>query len=150
MSRGCLASKGMPYTKAMPPSGKPVFTAIVPKNKVATVDGKKIEGLLKDVLKAAHNRVTKYPSPPPASTYRRTGDYGRRWTPDGPKMVGGDLVAELGTNLEYASYVGGYNYPREPYQTKLHKQTGWASVETVMTEEWDKREKDIIEAIQGE
>ena len=41
-------------------------------------------------------------------------------------------------------------YPREPYQTKLHKKTGWESIETVMEDEWNKREKDITKAIQGE
>ena len=91
----------------MPPQGKPVFTAIVPKNKVINVDAQRIASLLKDVQRATHNRVAKYPRPPAESTYRRTGEYGRRWTSPAPHMQGDDLVAEIGSNLEYASYVGG-------------------------------------------
>jgi hypothetical protein len=48
-----------------------------------------------------------YPSPPPGSTYRRTGTLGRFWTSAVPEILetSQGISGRYGNNLEYAPYV---------------------------------------------
>jgi hypothetical protein len=46
-----------------------------------------------------------YPSPPPQSTYRRTGTLGRRWVTAPIARTGNTLIGKIGNNLGYAPYV---------------------------------------------
>lgn len=50
-------------------------------------------------------RLHIYPPPPPNSTYRRTGTYGRRWTFE-PRRTLFSVGVEVGNNTIYGPYVG--------------------------------------------
>src|SRR3990167_10112467 len=83
------------------------FEAIVPKKPITKVRRDRIVSELQNIQSGVISRISKYPPQRTGSPYRRTGEYGRRWTKRGPHVVGRDLVAEVGTNLEYAVWVGG-------------------------------------------
>lgn len=124
------------------------FEAIVPKVPIHKASQMKIVARLADIQYAILNRMQDYPSKT-SPNYRRTGEYGRRWTKSGPSVKGNDLVAEVGTNLEYAPFVGGFT-SQPPLQTRVAQRYGWPSVETVADEEWKKGRDELIDAIQGE
>jgi hypothetical protein len=60
-----------------------------------------------------------YPPPPPQSTYRRTGTYGRRWNSRVSGSASG-LTGRVGNNVPYAPFVGS-----SMFQTARHNRTGW-------------------------
>lgn len=135
------------------PNDRIVLTAIVPKGKVAQVNVGKIAQQLQNVLNAARTRLTRYPSQRQPTAYVRTGEYGRRWTTTPPAVIGNDMEGTLGTNLEYAGYVGGLHGPqvsgKPPRQTRVNEAVGWESIEDVAPDEWDAREPEIQRLIQG-
>ena len=124
------------------------FEPIRPKKPITKVRRDRIVSELQNIQSGVINRMSKYPSQRPGSTYRRTGEYGRRWTRRGPRILGKDLVAEVGSNLEYAPYVGG-SKSRRPGQARSSARAGWESIDEVGQEEFDKRKRAIIDAIEG-
>jgi len=71
-----------------------------------------------------HRKLATYPSPPPASTYRRTGTLGRSIT---TKVERSKFTGEVGTNLRYAPYVIGAE------QAAMHRGR-WQTVTSVAEE----------------
>lgn len=69
------------------------------------------------------NKVARYPPPPPASWYRRTGLLGRSW--DYTVELSGELVGIAYNTAPYANLVQGLE------QTGVHKSTGWKRIDDV-------------------
>lgn len=124
------------------------LTAIIPKRPVSNVQLGRIVAALQGWQTASLRRVTKYPRQKPTTRYRRTGEYGRRWTMPPPAIEGSALVARIGSNLSYASFVGGFT-SQDPKQVKSARDVGWASSETVAREEFAKRRAAIVAAVLG-
>lgn len=124
------------------------FEAIVPKVPIHKVSQMKIAAKLADIQYAILNRMKDYPARE-SPNYIRTGKYGKAWTKSGPSVQGQDLVAEVGNNIVYGPYVGGFT-SQAPLQTKVAQRYGWPSVETVADEEWKAGRDELINAIQGE
>lgn len=70
-------------------------------------------------LAYVHSRVPPYPSPPPDSTYRRTGTLGRSITTQ-VRELGTQMVGVIGTNVVYAPYV-----IDEKRQAAMHSGRWW-------------------------
>lgn len=70
--------------------------------------------------------LARYPSPPPASRYRRTGTLGRAWTSARPdwQASAGSFRARVGNATTYAPYVQGQR------QANVHAGR-WRTVEAV-------------------
>jgi len=95
---------------------------------------------LRDFAAEAQNELSSYP--PSRSSYRRTGRLGRSWTTDGPKMEGGDLLARVGNNVEYAPTVQG----KADQQRQLFRTYGWKGVTEVAGSKWP-RHQDALRRI---
>jgi hypothetical protein len=65
--------------------------------------------------------MQEYPPPPPHSTYRRTGTYGRRWITRVESSSAG-LTGRVGNNVYYGPFVGS-----SIFQTATHRATGWTT-----------------------
>jgi len=124
---------------------------ILPKRRVgpsAAVVLAKLTGALNQFGLGVIDRQSKYPPQSPRTRYRRTGEYGRRWTKRGPRRSGRDLVVEAGTNLSYAPYVGGFR-ARRPRQTRGAARAGWTSVQDSAATEWKGVRPQIVRALRG-
>lgn len=91
-------------------------------------------------------RQTRYPPQRSGTRYRRTGEYGRRWTMKGPSPLKLGLMIQVGSNLEYAGYVGGLK-KKKPRQARTTAKAGWTSVEEVGQDEWKKIRPAVIKAL---
>jgi hypothetical protein len=124
------------------------FVPVVPKRRVGpNVSRGKVLGLLNHWATAVISTQTQYPSPPAGSKYRRTGEYGRRWTRR-TGFVGQFFGVQVGSNLDYAARVGGFK-TRKPRQTKLMRRIGWTSVEVVGRLEWIRVKPKLLRALAG-
>lgn len=63
--------------------------------------------------------MAEYPPQPPASTYRRTGTLGRKWTVKVARLPNG-LRGTVGNNTWYAPLV-----QSRRFQTAVHRRHGW-------------------------
>ncbi len=76
--------------------------------KLGKIEGlKQLEPAMRDAVALIQGAITKYPAPPPNSTYRRTWTLGRSWT---TKVTRSPLLGQVGTALGkegpgYARYV---------------------------------------------
>jgi hypothetical protein len=61
------------------------------------------------------NRMAKYPTQPPGSTYRRTGSLGRRWT-TAVEESRDTVRGTVGNNTSYAPWVQAKNF-----QARIHQ-----------------------------
>lgn len=80
-------------------------------------------------------RMSVYPPPPPGSTYRRTGSYGRRWTTASREIrtaTATHIEGRIGNNTTYGPLVGS-----KEFQARIH-QNRWPTDEDVaeQEEEW--------------
>lgn len=89
-----------------------------------------------DSLIYLHGQLPDYPPAMPDSTYKRTGMLGRRFTESVSRNDEG-VVGELGTNLAYAPWVVGPDYPgeeiggRTKFQAQVHVDRWWQFDEIV-------------------
>lgn len=120
------------------------FEAIVPKHKISAASQAGVVLAMRGMARAAQGRLMKYPPKPPQSTYRRTGTLGRRWTVAGPMKKGNDLEVQVGNKTTYGPYVQG----PEGVQVRVHKKTGWPTIDKVGEQEWDKAQPAIKAALQ--
>ena len=118
------------------------FEAIVPKHKISAASAREVMLLMRKMGRFTQAKLQKYPPPPPASGYRRTGTLGRNWTTEGPSALGNDLVVKVGNKVKYGPYVQGLQ------QTRQHKKTGWPRIDKTGKEEWDKVQPEIQRALQ--
>ena len=122
------------------------FVPIVPKGRVGpNVSRGKVLGILNSWATNVIDKQTRYPAPPAGSTYRRTGEYGRRWTRRAG-FLGKFFGVQVGSNLEYAPYVGGFK-KRKPRQSKVTARIGWTSIEEVGNSEWKKTRPKLLVAL---
>jgi len=75
--------------------------------------------------KLVQAEMADYPSPPPQSTYRRTGTLGRRWTTD-VERIGDTVRGKVGNVTEYAPFV-----QAEKFQAAIHRGR-WQTDERVL------------------
>ena len=78
------------------------------------------------------NVMSVYPPPPPGSTYRRTGTYGRRWTTatrEIPTATAKRIEGRIGNNTSYGPVVGS-----KEFQAKVH-QNRWTTDEDMAAQE---------------
>lgn len=80
----------------------------------------------------AQRRLSNYP--PAQTSYRRTGTLGRRWTIQGPRPRGNDIVVSVGNNTKYAPNVEGPITKGTVRQKQRFADLGWPNVETVANE----------------
>ncbi len=127
------------------------FEPIRPKKPVVKVSLPKVFGTLTQFAVAVISKQTRYPAKPARIKRRRTGEYGRRWTmrPPRPHKLG--LMVQVGSNLEYAPYVGGLKKggKKKDRQAKSTAAIGWTSVEIVGQDEWKKIRPVLIAALAG-
>jgi len=137
---------------------KPQFTVIRPKRPIVKVNRMAVVALLGRFGTATTGSVATYP--PSRSTYRRTGELGRRWTRRGPQMEGADLVVRVSNNARgrrsrrypqgfgYARAVQGFR-TREPKQHRLFRRYGWPSVEVEAKKHWRTYRPQIVATLRG-
>ncbi|MHB0922637.1 MAG: hypothetical protein ACYC3H_01560 [Bellilinea sp.] len=102
-----------------------------------------------DTLIFLHGQLPDYPPAIPGSSYKRTGTLGRRFTENTTR--GEDaIIGELGTNLAYAPWVVGPDYPgveiggRQKYQAQVHVDRWWQFdrvIENSEADVWDEFEE---------
>jgi len=83
--------------------------------------------------------VSPYPPPPPQSTYRRTGNLGRKWYLDVKEKE-----VEVGNVASYAGWV-----QDEQYQVAVHDNTGWETIQFWALEEIDNMVAGMVEEIES-
>lgn len=88
------------------------------------------EPAMVDAVMFLYGHLPEYPPEPPNSSYVRTGTLGRRFTTDViPEFS--SVSGELGTNLNYAPWVVGDDFPGSEingvtkYQAKVHQGRWW-------------------------
>jgi len=86
--------------------------------------------------------IAKYPPPPPASTYVRTGTLGRSWTTE-VRGFAGSLQGIIGNVVQYAPYV----QDRER-QAWMHAGR-WQTTEDAIKQELPTIEADFGRAVEG-
>jgi len=95
--------------------------------------------------------LQKYPSPPSGSTYTRTGDLGRSWTPSTPSFSGGVILG--GISNAARSRRGGQRYAKwvqgQETQTAGHAATGWITDQQALDRNHSAIENDFNSAIQN-
>lgn len=95
---------------------------------------------ISDILRKPMNRalfrlaekMSAYPPPPPGSTYRRTGSYGRRWTTASREIRRATttrIEGRIGNNTTYGPVVGSAQF-----QAKIHRNR-WSTDESVAEQE---------------
>ncbi len=100
------------------------------------------EPAMQDTMIFLHGQLPEYPPPIPDSTYDRTGTLGRRFT-ENVNVQQAAVIGELGTNLNYAPWVVGDDFPGSEingvmkYQAKVH-QGRWWQFNDVINENIDK------------
>lgn len=80
------------------------------------------------------NVMSVYPPPPPGSTYRRTGTYGRRWTTATREIATSTakrIEGRIGNNTSYGPRVGS-----KQFQAPVHRDR-WTTDEEAATQEED-------------
>lgn len=107
-----------------------------------------VGNLLRDACATVVRGVQEGYRVPTSSSYVRTGKLGQRWTLDGPKLEGTDLVARAYTNLEYAKYVVGLK-TKAPRQAARMARKGWPSVEDLAQQAWRNVRPQIERALKG-
>lgn len=103
-----------------------------------------------DVLRPAFHRsglgveaaMKPYPPPPPASTYVRTGDLGRRWTTN-TRAFGETIVTSTANVTRYARYV-----QAEGQQARVHRGR-WQTDELALTHQRGVIEGNISSALRS-
>lgn len=116
---------------------------IKPSRKITAVDTADVVKLLRNYAARTVRRMgADYEKVTPSPRYRRTGTLGRGWTFVGPRKKGNDLAVEVGNNVEYAGYAQGFTPDvggdSDEHQTRVMSQRGWAPVNEVAREEWDR------------
>lgn len=92
---------------------------------------KAAEIAMKAAVTVLHESLPGYPPPPEGSTYVRTGTLGRGWTESVEVTRPWEVVGSLGTNVPYAPWVVGPDFPGEEiqgrtmYQAKVHVDRWW-------------------------
>lgn len=126
---------------------------ISPDRPITRANAGDVKNAMRDFAADLVRRMGNYP--PPSSSYVRTGDLGRFWTMDGPRVSGNDLVVQVGNAVRdkrrgraYASFVQGLR-SQDPRQTRVMAGKGWESVEDAAKEEWNTHRPRIEKAIQG-
>lgn len=74
-----------------------------------------------------HGQVPPYPSPPPTSTYRRTGTLGRSISTRVASLSGNEVAGYIGTATVYAPYV-----IDEDRQAWMHRGRWWTLQQVVL------------------
>ncbi len=97
-----------------------------------------VDPVMERAIRQMQAELMTYPSPPPSSTYRRTGTLGRTWHAEG-----GNMYWVLGNNTAYARYVEG------DWQTAVHSRTGWTTAEDVAENAEGDLVGDIEAALKG-
>lgn len=125
------------------------FIPIMPKRRVGpNVKRGKVLGVLNHWATNVLSRQSLYPPKPAHVKRRRTGEYGRRWTRRVSGGLGQFFGVQVGTNLEYAPFVGGFK-TRKPRQAKATARIGWTSIEEVGNAEWKKTKPKLQRALTG-
>ena len=102
-----------------------------------------------DALIFLHGELPEYPPAIPGSSYKRTGTLGRSFT-ESVTPESGAVIGELGTNLAYAPWVVGEDFPgkmhggRQKYQAQVHVDRWWQFEDVVNASEegaWDEFEQ---------
>jgi hypothetical protein len=100
---------------------------------------------MEDAVMFLHGQLPEYPAALPESRYTRTATLGRKWTTtvvDEQTSV----VGLLGTNVPYAPWVVGPDYPgliingKQKFQAKVHVDRWWQFLDVVEKNEdsaWD-------------
>jgi len=102
-----------------------------------------------DALIFLHGELPDYPPAIPGSSYKRTGMLGRRFT-EAVDIESNAVIGELGTNLAYAPWVVGEDFPgkmhggRQKFQAQVHVDRWWQFEDVVNASEegaWDEFEQ---------
>ena len=125
----------------------PRIEIVRPKGPITGFSRAKVVGRMRQLGLATVRSAAVYPSQ--QTSYRRTGELGRRWTMRGPSLQGKDLVVETGSNLKYAARVMGLKSGGEQSQLDLFRRLGWRSIEDIGNEGVDKAKPSIVKALQG-
>ncbi len=126
------------------------FRPIIPKsNPFPNVAGQqaKLLTILASIGHQGSAELSKYPSA--ATSYRRSGELGRKWTVEGPKNRGAALLVRVGNNAEHAPFVQGPTKGSGPHQRELFKSLGWSNVTDVSEQVWDRHKAAIVKVLQG-
>ncbi len=85
-----------------------------------------------------------YPSPPTGSTYRRTGELGRRFTVGEVQVSANSVTVAIGNNTRYAGFVVGPDMGN-PHQAWMHKGRWWQ-----LDKEMEKDVRKVTEPVEDE
>ena len=137
------------------------FRPIIPKkNPFPNVAGQqaKLFAILASIGHQGSAELSKYPTAGlarvgrqggSATSYRRTGELGRKWTVEGPKNRGDALLVRVGNNAAHAPFVQGPTKGSGPHQRDLFKNLGWSNVTDVSKEVFDRHKAAIVKVLQG-
>ncbi len=131
----------------MPPRSD--FRPIIPKRNpfpdIPTQQAK-LFVILASIGHQGQSKLSQYPAA--ATSYRRTGELGRKWTMEGPKHRGATLLVRVGNNAGHSSIVQG---PKKgsKQQGALFKSLGWPNVTDVSKEVWDRHKGAILAVLKG-
>lgn len=109
--------------------------------------GTKVGALLLAFGHDAQGKLSNYPAS--RSSYRRTGNLGRRWTVRGPQVGAKGIKVTIGNNAEYAVWVQGPTEGAGPKQVDWARRYSWLSVTTVKKKVWPRYKALIIKTLAG-
>ena len=103
--------------------------------------------ILRNIGRQGQNDLSKYPTA--ATSYRRSGELGRKWTVAGPKFSGNNLLVRVGNNADHAPFVQGPTKGSGPRQRDLFKDLGWPNVTDVSERVFNRNKPAIIKVLRG-
>lgn len=121
------------------------FEAIVPSKPIHDIEARDTVAALGNFGIDVQGRIKVYP---PDAGFRRTGNLGRNWTKDGPKVWARDLIVIIGNKVFYAGKVQGLKI-RAPRQKEPWISIGWSSIEDVGNAKFKEHLPRIEKALQG-
>ena len=96
-----------------------------------------LEKTTRKAVNYVHGKVPAYPSPPPESTYGRSGELGREINTE-VKSMGSNIVGLIGSPTPYAPWVISDKEVRGiGPQTRTHTATGWYTLQAVVRKAQD-------------
>lgn len=126
----------------------PRIEIIRPKGPISGFSKAKVVGRMRNLGLAIVRSAAVYPTQ--QTSYRRTGHLGRSWAKRGPLLRSGDLLIEVGNNVDYAPRVMGLKSGAGKLrQLDQFRRLGWKSIENIGQEEVRKAKPSIIKALQG-
>ena len=134
----------------MPPNKGISYRAVIPRRSPFPEPARVISKVGATLLLFGHDGQGKLSNYPPSrSSYRRTGNLGRKWTVSGPKVGANSIKVTIGNNADYAIWVQGPTEGPGRKQVSWAERYGWLSVTAVRKKVWPRYRLLIIKILSG-